>query len=311
MAQYDFLLLTMVFFMCLYKYVNAKTLDFILNGSIRFTQPGGFNDPFELSLEVFNPYKNDDKSINLKFCVLKNSGEIIKHLLPSDFEDENCNDLFSRLLVKRLSEEIGILCLTKNPKSHLMWAHYADEYSGAVVEFDESHEFFTGIFEVPYKRERPIVHMDYFINTSPIPLSDLCVKPDVWGYENEWRVIRSLVDCKNTGKKIKKHNVFTHDIPQDAIKGIILGERCSLHDARNIFNKVKNTKITLAMAALANWKYDFRFEPIKLNEPISKMMPIISPYTAEIFVNEAGTIGEAARWMVEHHPMKNVAKWRL
>jgi hypothetical protein len=36
--------------MALYKYVTIDILKKIINGSIRFTQPGAFNDPFEMLL---------------------------------------------------------------------------------------------------------------------------------------------------------------------------------------------------------------------------------------------------------------------
>src|ERR1700726_2197468 len=39
----------------LYKYVNIEVLKRILNGSIRFTQPSAFNDPFELLPAVVVP----------------------------------------------------------------------------------------------------------------------------------------------------------------------------------------------------------------------------------------------------------------
>jgi hypothetical protein len=36
----------------LYKYVSIEILEKILDGTIRFTQPSAFNDPFELLPEV-------------------------------------------------------------------------------------------------------------------------------------------------------------------------------------------------------------------------------------------------------------------
>jgi hypothetical protein len=39
----------------LYKYVDIAVLKRILQGSVRFTQPSAFNDPFELLPEVVVP----------------------------------------------------------------------------------------------------------------------------------------------------------------------------------------------------------------------------------------------------------------
>ena len=297
--------------MSLYKYVTAETLGYILDGSIRFTQPGGFNDPFELALEVYNPCIGDGVEKNFSFDVLSNERLIDKYLLDSNFQHDNCNDLFSRELISKLNHHIGILCLSRNHDSHLMWAHYADEYSGAVIEFDEEHEYFQGLSEVRYSKHRPIIHMDYFLHNDKIPVADLCIKPDVWSYESEWRLIRSLRDCKKNKAKKKHLDIYTNEIPLDAIKSVALGERCTLDIARKTYNKLKNTNVALSIAAIANWKYDFRYENIKLNEPIKNISPMISPLTAEIFANEKGTLGETAKWMLENHPMRHLAKWRL
>lgn len=297
--------------MSLYKYVSATTLEYILNGSIRFTQPGGFNDPFELALEVYNPTLNEDEKVNIQFDVLSQDDLINKYLLDKDFQDDNCSDVFSRELISNLNKEIGILCLSKNSDSHLMWAHYADEYSGAVIEFDENHEYFSGLTEVKYEKDRPIIHMNYFLENKTIPISNLCIKPDIWSYEKEFRIIRSLRDCKKNKAKTKKFDIYTNEIPLDAIKTVTLGERCSLESARNTYHKLKNTHVALSIAALANWKYEFRYEPIKFNEPIKNMSPMISPRTAEIFAEDKSSLGEVARYILQKHPMSKITKWRL
>lgn len=297
--------------MSIYKYVTADALGFILDGSMRFTQPGGFNDPFELALEVYTPPTIEAGERTFSFDVLSQEKLIDSYLLDSNFKDENCNDVFSRELISNLNNHIGILCLSKNHDSHLMWAHYADEYSGAVVEFDDEHEYFQGLTEVKYSKNRPIIHIDYFTQNERIPVADLCIKPDVWSYEREWRLIRSLDGCKKNKTKRKQWDIYTNEIPLEAIKSVVLGERCSLEIAKKTYHKLKNTNIALSIAAIANWKYEFRYELVKLNEPIGSSSPIISPLTAEMFANEKGSLGEIARWTLKNHPMRHIAKWRL
>ena len=52
--------------MHLHKYVTIDTLKKIIEGNIRFTQPGAFNDPFELVPELHAP-ETDIKNININF----------------------------------------------------------------------------------------------------------------------------------------------------------------------------------------------------------------------------------------------------
>lgn len=297
--------------MSFYKYVTSETLDKILNGSIRLTQPSGFNDPFELSMEVFDPYGLNDGARNFSFDVLHPRRDISKYLVDRDFSHDNCNDSFSRKVVKQLNEAIGILCLSKNEESHLMWAHYADSYRGAVIEFDSNHEFFKGAIEVNYVDERPKLHIDYFLESDPIPVSELCSKSEVWSYEKEWRIIRSLRDCTSHKAKKGQLPICVMNLPLEAIKCVTLGERSSLDTVRKTLSKLKETNIEIKLAAIDFWKYKFRYEPVKFNRPISEAAFLITPRTADLYINAGGQIGKLAKWMKEEHPFAELANSRL
>ncbi|HII0008514.1 TPA: DUF2971 domain-containing protein [Klebsiella variicola] len=297
--------------MSFYKYVNTNTLEHIINGSIRFTQPGGFNDPFELALEIYNPNPTDVEKMPITFDLLNVNFDIKKYLINKKISDPYCNDIISRQLIKQLNNKIGILCLTQNPTSHLMWAHYADDYSGALIKFDEKHNFFEGAFEVQYSPTRPIVHINYFIDNNPIAISNLCIKSDVWSYENEWRVIRSLNNCDSIEAKHKNFDVYTMNIPLEAIQSITFGERCPIEVQRNTYNKLKQTHIALDIAVLSNREYEFQNELLKHNVPLGDSLPIISPITAPIFENEEGVIGDRAKNILAHDIRRDIIKLRL
>jgi hypothetical protein len=55
----------------------------------------------------------------------------------------NCCDITSRNILRKLDLSIGILCLSRVGDSLLMWSHYADQYAGAVIEFDGDNGFST------------------------------------------------------------------------------------------------------------------------------------------------------------------------
>ena len=55
--------------MSLYKYVKFEDLKRILDGSIRFTQPGAFNDPFEMVPELYVPEGSGIEKIAIQFSV--------------------------------------------------------------------------------------------------------------------------------------------------------------------------------------------------------------------------------------------------
>ena len=284
--------------MGLYKYVSAYTAKKILEGSIRFTQPGAFNDPFELLPQFIIDKDTKEHQRTFNFCVLspRRKGLDRSHIFV---EDKYCSDIQARKMMADFNTSLGVLCLSRNEESLLMWGHYAGEYSGAVIEFDERHEFFNGLNPVKYQKRRPAFNITDFYDR-PVPIADLCVKSNVWSYEKEVRLVRSAADLKDSGQIFNNHPVLTMELPLECIKSVCMGERMSVPDQREIWSKVKSTNIALSLAAVANWDYSFRYEQIKYHGPMVGS-PIISPRTAHIFKDEPGDLGELARWAIKKH----------
>lgn len=286
--------------MALHKYVTIDTLKKVVAGGIRFTQPGAFNDPFELVPELHAPDYNE-QNININFDLQAPRRQPPIGELPENFRSDSCSDVNSRKIVSELKKSIGILCLSQTYNSLLMWSHYADEYKGAIVTFNHDHEFFNGLIEVEYKKYRPKKDISaYACEKSPIPIAELCVKPKEWQYESEIRIVRSLADCRNVGD-LGEYPIYVMDIPVECIKSITMGERTPVKEQREIYELVKDTRISLFLAAVANWNYMFRDELIKYNSPVSDKSPVLSPRTAHIFSEMNNDLGESARWMIKNH----------
>ncbi|QUE76813.1 DUF2971 domain-containing protein [Stutzerimonas stutzeri] len=293
--------------MSLYKYLTIDTLKKVIGGSIRFTQPGAFNDPFEMLPELHIPTDFLAKELQISFDVTgQRRSPPIGELNP-EFKSDQCSDVNSRNIVSSLNNSIGVLCLSKNNDSLLMWSHYADEYAGAVIEFDDEHEFFQGKIEIDYRSARPIKDISAYISDGEaVPISELCTKSDQWEYESEVRLVRSLNDCKKVSDS-GKFPIYVMNIPIACIRSITLGERTSIENQREVWELVKETNISLSLAAISNWGYSFRPELIKFNEPYPKFSPIISPRTAHIFKDYPGELGEISRWTIENHKLSAVA----
>jgi hypothetical protein len=284
----------------LYKYVTAGTALRILKGSIKFTQPGAFNDPFELLPQFIIPADIEEKERGFSFCVTSPRRKgIDRSHIPGP--EEHRSDIQARKIVSSLNQSLGILCLSRNPDSLLMWGHYAQDYAGAIIEFDESHDFFTGLNPVKYQKRRPVFNIEDFFDRH-VPISDLCVKSNAWSYEREVRLVRSLSDCNIADSEVPNFPIVTMDLPRECIKAVYIGERMSIENQRLVWGLVKNTDIELSLAAIANWDYAFRYELIKFKGPLVGS-PVISPRTAHIFKDEGGQLGELARWAIEKHPM--------
>jgi hypothetical protein len=200
----------------LYKYVKIEVLKRILKGSIRFTQPSAFNDPFELLPAVVVPNDAVERLLSFSFDVLAQR----RQQPPLDAVPDQCqaSDAISRDIVQKLNSLIGILCLSRVNDSLLMWSHYADQYAGAVVEFDGGHEFFDGQIDVEYRLRRPLRDVSTYLTAlEPIPVAELCTKSEQWKYEQEVRVIRSLADCEERGPGPRGFPVYTQQLPFECI----------------------------------------------------------------------------------------------
>ncbi len=128
--------------MGLYKYISFSNLKHLLDGTIRFTQPKAFNDPFELLPEIH--LIDDINGFSLDVTAPPREGSPAR--LADDFESKKCNDIAARDVLNAVNDLIGILCLSRNSNSLLMWSHYADEYKGAglccVIKFrDRANPF--------------------------------------------------------------------------------------------------------------------------------------------------------------------------
>ncbi len=92
--------------------------------------------------------------------------------------------------------ENGVVSLTETNDNLLMWAHYANEHKGIVVEFDTSNEFFT---ETYVEEERPyygkinrVLYRKQRLKEFKSLVEPYFHKSDEWLYEKEHRFLVSL-----------------------------------------------------------------------------------------------------------------------
>ena len=249
----------------LYKYVEAERLrSFLDERKIRFTQPGAFNDPFELVPRLLVPSDIFPKGHrSYEFGLTKP-----RRPLEIDYEkvnEDRCSDHHARELRHALDRKVGFLCLSRTWQSLTMWAHYADQYAGAVIEFDGDHEFFRGAFDIHYSSRRPIRDLMLYLNEE-IPIAEMCEKPLDWKYEQEVRLARALSDCERVNGDAETA-ICVAEMPISCIKRVILGERFDQSTMIDIFRMIRDTKIEGDWAILDHWSYEPKLNPFKFSYP--------------------------------------------
>lgn len=136
-------------------------------------------------------------------------------------------------LAESINQTVGILSLTSEPASLLMWSHYADSHRGIAVGMDSESAFFH--LPDPLRRQTPIHEVQYAKEQTKTvsQLSEeyqacLLTKSKDWAYEREFRVMRVLTSGYEIGgKDAEGHGIYLFSYPKEAVVEVIFGLRCS------------------------------------------------------------------------------------
>lgn len=127
----------------LYKYMCLRS-DFFLEPKIRATPIVDLNDPYEgrfNATQITNAnkhYHEHGKKLGL---------------FVSDMQADDVSEMMMNLSSDM--HDVGIISLSEENNELLMWAHYADEHKGMVIEFDFEKPFFMdSIKEVSGRKSR-------------------------------------------------------------------------------------------------------------------------------------------------------------
>lgn len=198
-----------------YKYLpfNEGSLKVITEGTVKFTCPLEFNDPFDCQ-----PVAYIDKQVRKK-DYFKWAERQMSHLSPAKRVLE-INRLYRRLSNGVLSGDIlninlksmGVLSLSRTCNDILMWSHYAEHHKGFVVGFHykdfDSPSYDKGIahilpHKVDYNDKRPVFD---FTKTHEF-INCLLVKSPQWEYEQEERAF-TFNKTSDTHKYDKQNRLY-------------------------------------------------------------------------------------------------------
>lgn len=171
-------------------------------------------------------------------------------------------EIAQQMIHTGIGDIFGVSCFTDTPTNMLMWSHYANKHSGICVEYDFG-KLFSGnrdilLFPVSYSKKRPLLPLEKAIdfnngnctfdeNRFPVVFPDimkaLIAKSDVWQYENEWRLIKSV---KTNEDRI---------IHLPLISGIYTGVNISEKDLSSISSIAQQKNVPLHQCAMKNDRY--------------------------------------------------------
>ena len=191
----------------------------IVHRELYFSAPIRFNDPFDCR-PVFELKGTKAETVTYcervvrKYMPLLNREQLraeVKTILADPLRSPRsplAQDLLRLRHTKRITEEVGILCLSSIPDNILLWAHYADAHQGICLIFDATTNFFAPAQKVRYPILRPKINP--LLDSDDLMMtSALLTKSFHWAYEDEWRLIHYL----------KGPGVYTY--PSGALLGVM------------------------------------------------------------------------------------------
>jgi hypothetical protein len=140
------------------------------------------------------------------------------------------------VLQSHWARNLGLICLTDNWHSPVMWAHYADKHYGICFGFDVSDrpDLISKVDYVPDRlRERLTLDRSRWDKDQELLVQILRTKYSDWSYESEYRVFVELKDKEANG-------LYYLDFgPEFILREVILGARCPLQP-RDLAKEIKN-----------------------------------------------------------------------
>lgn len=258
---------------------NTKIVDkwraIVFEGAIFCTSPIFFNDPFDTDLpkapEIVPIVKERKEIIGFLNSIFRVKKDEMNRLLYS--EDFDCalftvleshesdeavrNEIYNeiKLTTKRYKDEVAIACFSEVNNSKLMWAHYANSYSGFCIEYDFTKSgnvnFQRGIGKVIYSdsRDKGEVIDDNYSYT----IKALATKEKSWSYEQEWRYTQLLPYA------FWKNKVYPIFFVGNCIKSIYLGCNMPVKYQEEIAQYYKNSTVDVYRMVLKDDCFGFYF----------------------------------------------------
>lgn len=243
-----------------YKYLpfSEGSLKTLADGTIKFTSPIEFNDPFDCLpyYDTTNIQQVTRARADLFKAYCKEKGLSPANRLGERhrFTTRIKNNIENGSFAINTLKNVGVVSLSKNALSIPMWSHYADFHRGLVLEFripimgtKEDLSISTDRllpFPVRYSENRP--RIDFITNNSKNIVNDIALTKSLdWAYEEEERVIdnergpgiykyrRDEILCSViAGLKIREDNYRilqeqVNHLAQSTIPNLMLYKACS------------------------------------------------------------------------------------
>jgi hypothetical protein len=227
------------------QYAVDNLRDMIVRSRFRLNAPSTFNDPYEFNVEISLESTQEQR--------LERFTRLISECAPAESKDRQAlmvSDLMDRPdsehakrcqeSLERIRHQSGVLCFAGDPRSLLMWSHYAENHEGVCLQFERIRDFpvLGHAVHVYYQEQFPKANwiVDFMKGVGEM----LLTKHNGWRYEEECRV--TSIDNANRYLQVRP----------DALRAIIFGCRISESNLKIIDGLLKQRE-ALGAPAVKRW----------------------------------------------------------
>ncbi len=292
-----------------FKYMNRATGRIVLkNRTLRWSTPGTLNDPYDMQFDLqididrealkatvleklWDAFYGDQPApVGNPFgAVIKGVRDVFPNLTRQAFDikfgaaidkgfaggERTLPEVLER--VRALMADTKILCLTESPDSTTMWAYYAEQHQGVVLQFRSVPELDSpwGVARpVQYLADMPRLLDNAFLadmlsgrismDVGSIMDRMIYTKSSEWAHEQEWRI------CSGVGRDRKAPH---EDIPFNPLEleAVIVGCRMPEEDRAEFSDLSRRLypQAQLLKAEKAERKFQIQIKPLE-NAPNEK-----------------------------------------
>lgn len=219
-----------------YRAINEYLIDSLQNNYLYLNKVHKMNDPYEgafdltVSIDLIEDYYGLLKERLQMPDEMKCS---IEQIVNDEAKANLLARIFESVAKKASNEHIGIYCFTQNKNSLPMWAHYANNHKGIMIEYDAENKVAQKAQPIIYKEnlnDIVLSNKSDFKKLDTILYDSLTVKHSSWSYENEYR--------------IRGREGYRIDYDNNFITGIYFGMHCSNDEKQKVIEASKHsTKI--------------------------------------------------------------------
>jgi hypothetical protein len=227
----------------LYKYRSFddhKFKQIFEEGSLYFSRPEQFNDPFESKPKLIGLDTLEEKRRYIESHVQRyyeHLGYMKRKELKREFLIQLSDPKVTLDKVHEVINKNGVLCLSKRWDKTLMWSHYAKSHTGICIGIDFSNyknDDFGFYHDVIYSQNYPSINFELFGSEHDEALTKLLqqtmqTKSNEWSYEEEVRFIKFRA----------QGGAGVYPFNKNKISEIILGARISPVNCEEILKLTK------------------------------------------------------------------------